>query len=86
MEKADGRIDILAGAGVDDSVIESLAAEAKVRSFHMSGKTVLDSRMEFRREGVPMGIPGFSEFEIWQTDAEKVKRARRVLDKLADMG
>lgn len=86
VEKADGRIDILAGAGVDDSVIESLAAEAKVRSFHMSGKTVLDSRMEFRREGVPMGIPGFSEFEIWQTDAEKVKRARRVLDKLADMG
>ena len=45
----------------------------------MSGKKVLDSRMEFRRSGVPMGIPGFSEFEIWQTDADQVRRAVEIL-------
>ena len=48
----------------------------------MSGKVVIDSRMEFRREGVPMGIPGFSEFEIWQTSAENIRKAAQVLQEL----
>ena len=75
VRRSDRRIDILAGAGIGPSVIRELAEYTGVRSFHMSGKKVLDSRMEFRREGVPMGIPGFSEFEIWQTDAEQVRKA-----------
>lgn len=81
-KRAAGRIAIMAGAGIGPEVIEKLAPYAGIRAFHMSGKKVIDSRMNFRREGVPMGIPGFSEFEIWQTDAGQVKRARTVLDKL----
>ena len=44
--------------------------------------TVLDSRMTFRREGVPMGLPGFSEFEVWQTSEETIRAARRILNEL----
>jgi len=29
--------------------------------------------MTFRREGVPMGLPGFSEFEVWQTSEETIR-------------
>ena len=47
-----------------------------------AGKQVLDSRMTFRREGVPMGLPGFSEFEIWQTSEANIRAARTVLDAL----
>ena len=79
VRRSDGRIDILAGAGIGPGVIGELAEYTGVRSFHMSGKKVLDSRMEFRREGVPMGIPGFGEFEICQTDAEQVRKAAEVL-------
>ena len=79
VRRADGRIDILAGAGIGPEVIGELADYTGVRSFHMSGKKVLDSRMEFRRSGVPMGIPGFSEFEIWQTDADQVRRTAEIL-------
>ncbi len=81
VRRADGRIDILAGAGIGPESIRELADYTGVCSFHMSGKKVLDSQMEFRRVGVPMGIPGFSEFEIWQTDAEQVKRAAEILRK-----
>ena len=81
-ERAAGRLDILAGAGIGPDVIGELAACTGVKAFHMSGKKVIDSRMGFRREGVPMGIPGSSEFEIWQTDAEKVREAAGVLKKL----
>lgn len=55
---------------------------ASARAFHLSGKRVLDSRMTFRREGVPMGLPGFSEFALWQTDAGVIRRARSALDSL----
>lgn len=79
VKTADGRVDILAGAGIGPDVIKELAACTGVRSFHMSGKRIIDSRMKFRREGVPMGIPGFSEFEIWQTDSRQVKKAADVL-------
>lgn len=82
MKKSAGRIDILAGAGISPDVIKKLAPCTGIRSFHMSGKVVKDSRMEFRREGVPMGIPGFSEFDIWQTDEDNVRRAVKVLEEL----
>ena len=82
VKRADGRLNILAGAGIKPAVIEELAPCTGVSAFHMSGKKVIDSRMEFRREGVPMGIPGFSEFEVWQTSAESVSEAASVLRKL----
>jgi len=42
----------------------------------------MDSRMTFRREGVPMGLPGFSEFELWQTSETNIRAARKALDAL----
>lgn len=83
-ERAAGRLDILAGAGIGPDVISELATCTGVKSFHMSGKKVRESRMEFRREGVPMGIPGFSEFEVWQTDAAQVRKAAEQLKRLSD--
>lgn len=82
-EKAEGKIEILAGAGIGPGSIADLAAFTGVRSFHMSGKTVKESRMQFRREGVPMGLPGLGEYEIWQTAEENVREASRILRRLA---
>lgn len=79
VNKAGGRLDILAGAGICPEIMKDLAETAGVKAFHMSAKKVIDSRMKFRREGVPMGMPGFSEFEIWQTDAEQVRAAAELL-------
>ena len=81
-ERAGKDMEILAGAGVSAQNIPVLAAQTGVRAFHLSGKQVLQSRMTFRREGVPMGLPGFSEFEVWQTSEEKIRAARQALDTL----
>ena len=81
-ERAGKDVEILAGAGVSAQNIPVLAAQTGVRAFHLSGKQVLQSCMTFRREGVPMGLPGFSEFEVWQTSEEKVRAARKVLNAL----
>lgn len=82
VEAAGPDLEILVGAGVTPANLPALAAETGAHAFHMSGKQILDSRMAFRREGVPMGLPGFSEFEVWQTSEETIRAARRVLNEL----
>jgi copper homeostasis protein len=73
--------EVLVGAGVNADVIRTFrAAFPAVRAFHMSGKTDLESGMRFRREGVPMGIPGLDEWHIPQTKEEAVAAARAALD------
>ena len=75
-------IEILVGAGVTPQNLPALAAATGAHAFHLSGKKILDSRMTFRREGVPMGLPGFSEFEVWQTDEETIRKAKNALNTL----
>lgn len=73
--------EILVGAGVKASVITAFRNRFPgVRAFHMSGKADIESGMRFRREGVPMGIPGFDEWHIQQTDVNAVMAARAALD------
>lgn len=81
VEKADGRIDIMAGAGIGASVIEKLIPVTKGTSYHMSGKVTLDSPMRYRKEEVSMGLPSLSEYEIWQTSMDAVKAAVKVLER-----
>ena len=83
VQAAGNDIEILVGAGVGPANLPDLAAQTGARAFHLSGKKVLDSRMIFRREGVPMGLPGFSEFDIWQTDEATIREVRTILDALA---
>lgn len=73
--------EVLIGAGVNAKVIRSFRREVPgARAFHMSGKLEKESGMVFRREGVPMGLPGLDEWHIQQTDPEAVKAARAALD------
>lgn len=72
--------EILIGAGVKASVISQfLQAIPGIRAFHMSGKTEIESGMRFRREGIPMGIPGMDEWHIHVTDKEAVAAAKALL-------
>ena len=73
--------EVLIGGGVKASVITAFKARyPKARAFHMSGKTEVESGMVFRREGVPMGLPGLDEWHIQQTGQQNVRDARLALD------
>ena len=82
VEKSQGRITIQAGSGVGAEVIRQLYPLTGIKAYHMSGKVVTDSAMQFRKEGVNMGLPTFSEYEIWRTDIENVRAAKKVLEEL----
>ena len=73
--------EVLIGAGVNADVIRQFrAALPASAAFHASCKTELESTMRFRREGVPMGLPGLDEWHIQQTSEEAVRAARTTLD------
>ena len=73
--------EVLIGAGVKAPVIEAILERyPQASAFHMSGKMDLESGMIFRRDDVPMGIPGLDEWHIQQTSEAAVRDARKVLD------
>jgi copper homeostasis protein len=76
------RIQIQAGSKVDAEVIEKLYHLTGATAYHMSGKVTIDSSMLYRKNGVSMGLPSLSEYEIWQTDEIKIRKAREVLEEL----
>lgn len=79
--QAQGGPQVLIGAGVNAQVISLFHSRfPEASAFHMSGKVEVASGMAFRREGVPMGAPGFDEWHIQQTGPEAVQKARKALD------
>ena len=68
-EQAAGRIDLMAGCGVKKANIAQIAAQTGITTFHTTGrKGSVDSGMRYRKEGVSMGLPSLSEYELWLTD------------------
>ena len=75
-----GGPEVLIGAGVKAPVIaQFLTRVPGARAFHMSSKTEIESGMRFRREGVPMGLPGLDEWHIPVTDPAAVAAAKALL-------
>ena len=72
--------EVLIGAGVNATVIRHFRKMLPgARAFHASCKTELESAMVFRRDGVPMGLPGLDEWHIQQTDESAVRAAKTAL-------
>ncbi len=80
IEKAGEDLDILIGSGVNAEVIQSLLNDTNAYAFHMSGKETIESEMTYRKEGVSMGLPMMSEYEIWKTSSGKIRAARETLN------
>ena len=81
VKESGGKVDIMAGGGVDAGVICRMLPVTDAPAWHMSGKEVLESGMEYRRPEVSMGIPGLGEYQIFRTAEDKIGEARRVLDR-----
>ncbi len=73
IKNANGRIIIMPGCGIRDGNIAQIETETGAKEFHLSARSIVYSRMEYRNESVPMGtILCASEFETIQTDRQKV--------------
>ena len=82
LKKNAGDIDIMAGAGMNAQNIKFMLNTTSITSFHMSGKKVLESNMQYHNPNVNMGLPTLSEYEIIQTDVQEVRAAKLVMNML----
>lgn len=78
-EKSAGRIEILAASGIGAESIEKLLPYTGITSYHMSGKIVVDSAMEYRKEGIGLGLSERGDYALWQTSEEEIVKAVKVL-------
>ena len=81
--RAAGRVDIMAGCGVNRANIRELHDYTGIRVFHASCRRSADSGMRFRRSSVSMGLPSLSEYELWHADEEEVRSCARIVHGLA---
>lgn len=79
-EAAGGDIALMAGGGVNETTVSVLLKQTPLTTFHMSGKKVFASPMNYRNPFVSMGLPGLSEYEIWQTDEDAVRSVKKLLE------
>lgn len=77
--KAEDRIEIMCGSGVNAAVIEEMCSDTIIKAYHMSGKMTVPSGMEYRKEGVNMGLKGISEFEKYVSNEAEFAKACAVL-------
>lgn len=72
VQQANGRIELMAGAGVN-AQNAGLLRETGVDALHLSGKTSYDSPMVFRRSTVPMASAVVGEYERVEASADAIQ-------------
>ncbi len=73
VNQAKGRIEIMAGSGINaDNAL--ILARTGVNALHLTGKSIRDSEMVYRKEGIAMGgLSEVPEYEIVYSDVEKIR-------------
>lgn len=83
VRRAAGRIVIMAGSGVRKDNLRAIYEKTGVRAYHTTGRRgPVDSGMAYRKEGVSMGLPSLSEYELWRTDEEEFRACAELVHAL----
>lgn len=82
VERADGRIAIMAGSGVRSGNIATLIKETGATEYHTTARAYVESGMQYRNPTVSMGgIPGVPEYGISLTQVNEVRKIREEAEK-----
>ncbi|MEM6805956.1 MAG: copper homeostasis protein CutC [Bacteroidota bacterium] len=79
--KADGRIKIMAGAGVRAASVEELILHTGVQHIHASASHSLTSQMQYRNPRLSMGVEGYDEYSRKSVSQEKVAQILHAANK-----
>lgn len=80
VQKAAGRINIMAGAGVNEHNITDLIHFTGVQEVHSSARSIIASKMKFRKNHIAMGDTMRDEYNYDQTDVERVKKLAKLIN------
>ena len=81
IKKANGRIAIMPGAGVNENTVERIISLTKATEIHFSAMSSRASQMEFKNENiVGMGDDEGSEFLVRTVDPDRVRKMRQLAE------
>ncbi|MEQ8425126.1 MAG: copper homeostasis protein CutC [Cyclobacteriaceae bacterium] len=81
VKKANGRIAIMAGSGVNEDTVSQIVKKTKVAEIHFSAVTFKDSAMQFRNGNISaMGQAFGDEYKLRTVDPERVRMIRSLAE------
>jgi copper homeostasis protein len=81
VKKANGRIKIMAGSGVNETTVQAIVQQSGVDEIHFSATSSRESTMAFRNPKIAgMGSDEGAEFRIRTVDPERVKATRQLAE------
>jgi copper homeostasis protein len=79
--KANGRIAIMPGSGVNENTVEELVRTTKATEIHFSATAFRDSVMQYRNQAIAgMGSDEGAEFKYRTVDPERVRAMRKLAE------
>jgi copper homeostasis protein len=83
IKKANGRIAIMPGSGVNENTVSEIIAKSRATEIHFSAMVLRDSAMQFKNQQIAgMGSDEGSEFRLRTVDPEKVRRIKEIAGKV----
>jgi copper homeostasis protein len=80
-KKANGRIIIMPGAGVNEETVQTIVSKAGVSEIHCSAYAFGESSMQYRNPNIQgMGSEEGSEYKIRTVDPERVRKIRSLAE------
>lgn len=81
VQKAKGRIAIMAGSGVNEDTVGEIVRQSGVKEIHFSATAFDESPMTFRNSSIAgMGSEEGSEFKLRTVDPERIKAIRSIAE------
>lgn len=82
VEKAGKRIAIMAGSGINPDNLLQILVSTKVNEVHLSARKSYPSSMQYQPQGLSMGAPDTSEFDLVRADSDTIKAMMDLLKSL----
>jgi copper homeostasis protein len=87
IKRADGRIAIMPGSGVNEDTVAEVVSKTGAREIHFSAIGHQNSAMTFRNPQIAgMGSDEGAEFKIRTVDPERIRRTRAIAEKALGIG
>jgi copper homeostasis protein len=84
IHKANGRIAIMPGSGVNENTVEHILSVSKAKEIHFSATSSRPSQMEYKNADIAgMGSDEGSEFVVRTVDPERVKKMRALAEAIS---
>jgi copper homeostasis protein len=81
IKRANGRIAIMPGSGVNENTVEQILLKSKAQEIHFSATAFRSSAMKYRNSQIAgMGSEEGSEFKLRTVDPERVKKMRTLAE------